>query len=106
MLAELALATASVGLMKEVFSFFTELLKSVNEASEKRRKAKEPIAERYYVAEAVTLELRLKGDPKLLNGVELPVIDQNIFEQFLKDGIGRARQGKEWEGFPSSRRSD
>ena len=99
LLAKLVLATASVGLLKEVFSFFKELLKSINEASEKRKKSKEPIPERYYAADAVSLELRLKGDPKLLNGIELPVIDEQAFDQFLEEAIERAGKGKEWAGF-------
>lgn len=105
LLAKLALAAASVGLMREVFSFFKELLKSINEASEKRKKSKEPIPERYYAADAVSLELRLKGDPKLLNGIVLPVIDEKAFDQFLKEGVERAAKGEEWAGFsPPSRR--
>ena len=104
LLAKLALATASVGLLKELFSFFKELLKSINEASEKRKKSKEPIAERYYAVDAVTLELRLKGEPKLLSGLELPIIDENAFDRFLKDGIQRIGEGKEWPGFSTPRR--
>ena len=104
LLAKLAVAAASVSLLKEVFSFLKELLKAINEASEKRKKAKEPIPERYYAADAVTLELRLKGDPKLLSGLELPVIDEKTFEQFLKEGIERAGKGEEWPGFSTPHR--
>jgi len=104
LLGELALATASIGLLKEVFSFFKELLKAVNEASVNRRKTKEPTADRYYAADGVILELRLKGDPRLLAGIALPVINDQVFEQFLREGMGRAKEGTEWEGFPSSNR--
>jgi hypothetical protein len=72
---------------------------SINEASEKRKKLTEPLVERYYAADAVSFELRLKGNPKLLNGLELPVIDEKDFDKFLKEGVERAAKGKEWSGF-------
>lgn len=106
LLAKIALATSSISLIKEVLSFFTELLKCINEESENRRKSKESVSKRYYTADAITLELRLSGDPKLLNGIELPVMAQNVFEKFLKDGLDRAKSSKEWEGFSSPRRPD
>jgi hypothetical protein len=104
LLAKLALATASVGLAKELFSFFKELLKSINDANEKKKKENEngdgsTSLGRYYMADGATFELRLRGDPKLLNGIAFPVVDAEAFDRFLQEGLERARRESEWQGF-------
>lgn len=105
LLAKLALATASIGLAKEAFSFFTELLKAINTSNEKRKVADKPIAERYYVSDGIAMEVRLRGEAKLINGMKFPIIDENLIDQFIESGRKRIQTDEEWPGFTPPKRS-
>lgn len=76
--AALALAAASVSLLKEVVSLVREILKGVNEKNEAKRKGAS--ADRYYQAAAISIEERTPGSSRLIRVIPLPLKETDLDE--------------------------